>query len=93
MQITFENLDWTKHQLIDIREEYERTAYAHPNALHIPMGSLVDEAANLDKEIIFVICCATGTRSLNIVKLLRAKGFNNYLSLDGGNETLQMHNS
>lgn len=93
MQITFENLDLSKHQLIDIREEYERTSYAHPKALHIPMASLVDEAVNLDKETEFVVHCASGNRSLSIVKILAAKGYKNFLSLDGGANILQTHNS
>lgn len=89
MAITVEELDLEIHQLIDIREDYERVEYQHPQSLHIPMESILEKASSLDKDITFVVHCASGIRSSNIVTMLQAKGLKNFISLDGGADALK----
>ncbi len=89
MTISATDLDFDKHQLIDIREDYERIDFQHKKSLHIPMGVLLEKASALDKDTLFVVHCENGVRSLNIVTMMQAKGFKNFISLEGGATALK----
>jgi len=85
MTITLETLNSIQNPiLVDIREEYERVNCMIEDALFCPMGVLMEEIQNFSQNNNYVLFCQSGNRSLNMVKLIKAKGHENFFSLDGG---------
>jgi rhodanese-related sulfurtransferase len=70
-------------QVIDVRESHERDAGHIEDTRHIPLGSLTDEAATVDRERPVVFYCRVGARSLMAAQAFRAAGFPAY-SMSGG---------
>jgi molybdopterin/thiamine biosynthesis adenylyltransferase/rhodanese-related sulfurtransferase len=77
-------------QLIDVREDWERSEGAIMPSLHIPLGKLVQQGAKdllaeLRPTLPTVVYCAAGVRSLSAVAILREQfGFRAVRSLRGG---------
>jgi rhodanese-related sulfurtransferase len=78
--------------LVDIREEYERESYSLATALNAPMATLVDEIGNFSASNNYILFCQSGSRSTNLVKLLKAIGHTNFYSLEGGATLLSEKN-
>lgn len=73
------------YTLIDVRDARERDVEPMPApSLHLPMGKLLSEAANLDFEGKYLLVCATGKRSTAAADLLRSQGIADCHSLRGG---------
>ncbi len=73
-EITWEEFYALPMPLIDVREEWEFCSFPSLGKL-IPLGSLLDRIEELPNEA-FAIVCASGTRSLRAVTLLRERGIN-----------------
>jgi len=72
------------HQLIDIRESYEREA-CNLGGIPIPMDRILEQASALITDAPVVIHCNSGKRSDAVVFALQQKmGLNNLYSLQGG---------
>ena len=75
-------------QLIDVREEWERTLGAILPSVHAPLGAIERgdfDLAGLDPTVETVVYCAVGARSLRALATLRARhGFRAATSLRGG---------
>lgn len=69
--------------IVDVREEDE---YGELNlgGTHIPLGSLSDRLAELDRSAHVVVHCKMGGRGAQAVRLLRSAGFENAWNLRGG---------
>ena len=70
--------------ILDIGEAEERTAYAIPGSVHIPLGQLRDRIHELDKTKKTVVYCAIGVRSYNAVRILKGNGFEDVHALACG---------
>ncbi len=70
--------------LLDVREEFEIKISNLKNAVHIPMGSVVDRLEELNPEVEFIVYCSVGLRSARICSLLKERGFSHVLNLKGG---------
>ncbi len=70
-------------QLIDVREPAEWKSGHAPQARHIPMGRLSNEARRLKKDAPVVVMCASGSRSRSAAAQLRSMGYQ-ATSLSGG---------
>jgi adenylyltransferase/sulfurtransferase len=93
MIITLETIDSVENAiLVDIREEYERENYNLESALNAPMETLVEQIENFSDSNNYILFCQSGTRSTNLVKLLKAKGHSNFYSLEGGASLLSEKN-
>jgi glyoxylase-like metal-dependent hydrolase (beta-lactamase superfamily II)/rhodanese-related sulfurtransferase len=73
-------------QLVDVREHVE---FCGPlghieGAVLVPLATLEEAAADLDRTLPVVTACAFGTRSATAATLLRARGFPKVASLHGG---------
>ena len=80
--------EWRKikkpHQLIDIRENYERE-YCSLGGESIPMETVLSNVTIIQKDIPVVLHCKSGKRSSAMVFALESKfGFENLYSLEGG---------
>lgn len=69
---------------LDVREAEEVAFCSISDALHIPLGELVERLDALSKEPPLVVYCHHGMRSLKAVHFLRDRGFKNALNLSGG---------
>jgi rhodanese-related sulfurtransferase len=70
-------------QVIDVREPHEREAGHIDGTRHIPLASLTDAAATVERERPVVFYCRVGGRSLMAAQAFRAAGFKAY-SMSGG---------
>jgi adenylyltransferase/sulfurtransferase len=71
-------------QLIDVREEHEFDE-ANLNGLLIPLGDILDRAAEIDKDKQVVIHCRSGKRSATAIQALETQlGYTNLYNLTGG---------
>ena len=69
--------------IIDVREDHEVENGMIPGAVHIPLGSIPEEAPNLDKSKEYILVCKGGIRSANAAEYLEAQGFE-VVNLEGG---------
>ena len=70
--------------VLDVREPREHAIARIPGATLIPLRELPQRLAELDPERPLVVHCHHGIRSLQAVRLLRARGFAGAVSLRGG---------
>ena len=74
------------HLLIDIREDHEWAAGRAAGAIHLGKGIIERdiETSVPEKEACLVLYCGGGYRSALAADALRAMGYTNAISLDGG---------
>ena len=72
--------------VLDVRDIGEFEAGHISGAKHLPEAQLADRIKELEKfrERPVILACRTGSRSISAVKLLRAAGFAEAVSLGGG---------
>jgi rhodanese-related sulfurtransferase len=71
--------------LLDVREPWEFSTAALPDAKLIPMGEIPSRAhAELDPDQPIIVLCHHGARSLSVTMWLRREGFDHAQSLAGG---------
>lgn len=71
--------------VLDVREPYEYEYGRLPSSLHIPMGEISERTNEIPRNGKVVVCCRSGSRSLQIIRYLTAEhNFSNLLNLRGG---------
>ena len=70
-------------QLIDVREDFEYETSNIGGQL-IPLGGILIEADNIDKNKPVVIMCRSGKRSAAAIMQLEQQGYTNLSNLKGG---------
>lgn len=73
-----------KYVVLDVRDSDEVVTGLYPGATHIPLGSLRDRAAELDKDIPVMVYCAVGLRGYIATRILKQLGFKEVKNLSGG---------
>lgn len=71
-------------QVLDVRGRSEWEAGHLAGAPNIPLGYLTDHADELPRDRPLVLHCQGGGRSAIAASLLRARGFDNVINLEGG---------
>ena len=79
-----------KYLIVDIREPYELEIEGTSNAIHIPMGELVNRLDEIPNDSNIVFHCSSGKRSINMMHFLHMNKLckNNYYSLEGGFQSI-----
>lgn len=72
------------YQLIDVRTAQEYAQGHIPGAINIPIDSLPQSVAQIDKTKGVAVYCATGARSLNAKQFLAAQGYKDVVNLTQG---------
>ena len=80
----FRALDPALVQILDVREPWEFDLAHLPGARLIPLGELVDRAAELDPSRPLAAYCHHGMRSLQALRFLKGLGFADLAHLAGG---------
>lgn len=72
--------------VLDVRTAEEFAGGHIVNARHISLETLADNLDSIKKyrEKPVIVCCETGNRSAQAVKLLKAQGYTSVFSLSGG---------
>jgi adenylyltransferase/sulfurtransferase len=70
--------------LLDVREDWEWVTARIPGALFIPMAEVPQRLAEIPRDRITVVFCATGQRSATVTEALRAAGYERAYNLAGG---------
>lgn len=72
--------------LVDVREHFERRIADLPehDQIRIPAGEILQRMGELDGHPEVVVYCRSGSRSAWAVKLLRERGVENAVNLQGG---------
>jgi len=72
-------------QIIDVREAHEVAIAKIPNAIHIPLGQVLNRVSEIDSDKETVVHCKMGGRSAKAIELLQRSGFTgNLTNLKGG---------
>lgn len=74
----------TKLSVIDVRKRGEFVAEHVEGAVNIPLDYLNDHLAEIPKEGDVYLHCAGGYRSMIAASILKARGWNNVIDVDGG---------
>ena len=72
------------YALLDVREPWEVSLGALPEAIAIPMNELPEQADALPADRPLVVLCHHGQRSAHVTAWLRRRGYDNAINLDGG---------
>ncbi len=70
-------------QIVDVREVFEYNL-VNIGGTNIPLGEILNRLDLIEKEIPVVLHCKSGQRSMEAVRRLTEKGFNNVLNMEGG---------
>jgi rhodanese-related sulfurtransferase len=73
-----------KPLLLDVRENWEWDRCSIANSRLLPMGQIVAEIDNLDKNQETVIICHHGIRSMQVARYFDLIGFESIINLHGG---------
>jgi len=70
--------------LLDVRKPTEYEAEHVENAVSFPLDYINQSIGELDKNKTYYLHCKSGYRSMAAASILRSKGFNNLIDVDGG---------
>jgi rhodanese-related sulfurtransferase len=70
--------------VLDVREPYEWSYARIPGARLMPLGTIPDAAASLDRDADIIVYCHHGARSADAGHTLLAAGFRRVRNLVGG---------
>lgn len=73
-------------RFIDVRTQNEHRHNHLPDSLNLPLDSLREQLAHLDKNTIYIVYCDTGSRSAAATYILNQHGFSAYLLENGLNQ-------
>ncbi|SES17053.1 MBL fold metallo-hydrolase [Pedobacter rhizosphaerae] len=79
-----------KHGVIDVRAGSEYHQGNVPEALHIPLDQSVYTDNRIDNNKDYLVYCAGGYRSMIFISLLKAKGFNKLINIEGGYNAIRL---
>jgi hydroxyacylglutathione hydrolase len=75
--------------ILDVRKKSEHFAEHVPNAINAPLDYINDSMDMIDKTKTYYVHCAGGYRSMIFTSILRARGFDNLIDVDGGFKAIQ----
>ena len=70
--------------ILDVRKKSEYDSEHIVNALNAPLDYINDKMILIDKNKTYYVHCAAGYRSMIFASILKARGYNNLINVDGG---------
>jgi hydroxyacylglutathione hydrolase len=77
--------------LIDVRQRSEWNEGHIPNAIHFEAGRVAWEELPFPHDKPLAIQCASGNRSMSVSSVLRKRGYDNVIQVEGGINKWKMH--
>ena len=84
-------LETEEYNLLDVRNRLEVARHRMVGSVHIPLNTLRNKYATLDKNKKWRVYCAGGYRSMIAASFLKANGFNFIASIEGGIKEVIQH--
>lgn len=78
--------------IIDVRKKSEYESEHILNAINAPLDFINDSMAGIDKNKTYYVHCAGGYRSMIFVSILRSRGFDNLIDVNGGFKAIKESN-
>jgi hydroxyacylglutathione hydrolase len=75
--------------LVDVRKESEYNSQHVKHAENVPLDEVNNQMSRLDKKKTYYVHCAAGYRSMIFNSILRARGYENLINIDGGFKSLK----
>jgi rhodanese-related sulfurtransferase len=75
--------------VIDVRKKSEYTSEHVVNAVNAPLDFINDSMQMIDRNKKTFIHCASGYRSMIFISILKNRGFNNLVNIEGGFKALK----
>ena len=75
--------------ILDVRKKSEYAAEHITNAINAPLDFINESMLMVDKNKTYFVHCAGGYRSMIFASILKARGFNNLVDVDGGFKTIK----
>lgn len=70
--------------ILDVRKNSEYNSEHIVNAENAPLDYIDDSMARVNKNLTYYVHCAGGYRSMVFASILKAKGYNNLINVEGG---------
>ncbi|MBS1773165.1 MAG: MBL fold metallo-hydrolase [Bacteroidetes bacterium] len=70
--------------LLDVRRKSEYDSQHIIGAESVPLDTINETMGQLDKETTYLVHCAAGYRSVIFISILMARGYNNFVNVEGG---------
>ncbi|AMA74140.1 MULTISPECIES: rhodanese-like domain-containing protein [Aneurinibacillus] len=77
--------------IMDVREPYEWEAGHLDKAHHVPMNTVPERLAELNKTETMYIVCAHGVRSWHVTQYLLGNGFEHVINVEGGMAEIEQY--
>jgi glyoxylase-like metal-dependent hydrolase (beta-lactamase superfamily II)/rhodanese-related sulfurtransferase len=83
-QAFVEDLDKTSYDVLDVRKPGEFEGGHVDEATNLPLDFINEELNKVDKNKTYYVHCAGGYRSLIYISILKARGYDNLINVEGG---------
>ena len=70
--------------MLDVRKPDEFVSEHVEGAVNVPLDNINDHLASLDKDQTYYVHCAGGYRSMIFNSILKTRGFDNLVDIQGG---------
>lgn len=75
--------------LLDVRKKSEYDSQHVMNAINAPLDFINDSMTKVNRNVTNYVHCAGGYRSVIFISILKARGFENLVNVEGGFKTIQ----
>ncbi|MGB5820798.1 MAG: rhodanese-like domain-containing protein [Saonia sp.] len=75
--------------IIDVRRASEYNSEHVENAINAPLDYLEDSMTKIDRDKTYYVHCRSGYRSMVFASILKTKGYNNLIDVDGGMKAIK----
>ena len=75
--------------IIDVRKKSEFDSEHIVNAINVPLDYVNDNMAAVDKTKTYYVHCAGGYRSMVFISILRSRGYDNLINVEGGMSSIK----
>ena len=75
---------YPKVQILDVRRASEFASQHLPNAKNAPLDYINESSKKVDPEYTAYVHCAGGYRSMTFISVMKARGFHDFVNINGG---------
>jgi hydroxyacylglutathione hydrolase len=77
------------HHIVDVRKLNEYNSQHIEGSLNLPLDDINNQQYHLGKKDTYYVHCAAGYRSMIFISILKARGYNNLVNVDGGMDAIK----
>ncbi len=92
-ELVHRKMNHQEMNIIDVRKKSEFDSEHLVDAVNIPLDYINENMAMIDPKKEYYVHCASGYRSMTFASILKARGYNNLINVDGGFQAIKKSNS